>query len=156
MNRLLKSSWLATRFEIILGCIFIYASFHKIADPPDFAHMIYNYKLTPCFLINLLGIYLPWVELVAGTALVLGLAGRRGGAALVGTLLLVFIVAIAINLARGNAIDCGCFEGSTDKTTEELFREMWWVLIRDVAMVLMIIQIFMAGKFAALKGSPPS
>jgi len=153
MKRLFQSSWLAARLEVILGCVFIFASIHKIVDPPDFAHMIYNYKMTPGFLINLIAIYLPWIEIVAGVALVLGLAGRRGAAAIVGALLLVFIAAIGFNLIRGNPIDCGCFEGSTDKTSQELFLEMWWVLIRDVLMVLAVIQILLAGRFQP--SSPP-
>jgi uncharacterized membrane protein YphA (DoxX/SURF4 family) len=152
MKRLFQSTWLAARLEVILGCVFILASIHKIMDPPDFAQMLYNYKMTPGFLINLIAIYLPWMEMVAGVALVLGLAGRRGAAAIVGVLLLVFSAAIVFNLARGNPIDCGCFEGSTDKTSRELYLEMWWVLIRDILMILMVIQIFMAG---VLKSSTP-
>ena len=143
LRKLLGNKWLTVGLELCLGVVFIYASFHKIADLPDFAHMIYNYKLTPAALINLLAIYLPWIELVAGVVLILGvlrIPGGRGAAALVGAMLLVFIGAIGINLARDNAIDCGCFEGSGthDKTHAELFAEMWWVMAQDVGMLVMV------------------
>jgi len=152
MRRILESQWLATRLQVIIGVVFVWASLHKIADPPDFAKMVFNYKITPCQLINLAAIYMPWIEIAAGAALILGLRGRRGGAAIVGALLLVFIGAIGINLLRGNPIECGCFEGSgPPKTRDELFFDMWVVLLRDVAMVLGIIQIFIAEHAAAVR-----
>src|SRR5438128_2417845 len=92
-----------------LGAIFVAAAIPKIADPRSFAHMIYNYKLLPASLGNLAALWMPWVELLAGLALILGV-WRRGATLLVGLLLVVFIGAIAINLARGHAIDCGCFD----------------------------------------------
>ncbi len=142
MKRLFESTALAVRLEVILGVIFIYASLHKIADPPDFAHQICNYKFVPGALVNLTAIYLPWIELVAGAALIVGCFGRRGAAALVGAMLVVFIIAISINLARGHPVDCGCFEGSKGlpKTREQRFDEMWWTIIRDAGMLLMVAQ----------------
>lgn len=143
MKRLVASPWLARGFEIILGAVFVYASLHKITDPPDFAKMIYHYKITPGELINLIAIYLPWVEIAAGGALILGLAGRRGAAALVGAMLLVFICAIGFNLYRGHPVACGCFEGSagSPKTPQAMFSEMWWTLARDAGMLLMVAQV---------------
>ena len=59
------------------------------------------------------------------------------------TLMLVtFMIAIAINLGRGNAIDCGCFDTSAaNKTYDERIRDMWIVLIRDAGMLLMVAQM---------------
>ena len=49
------------------------------------------------------------------------------------------MIAIAINLGRDNAIDCGCFDVSAaNKTHEERIRDMWIVLIRDAGMLLMV------------------
>jgi len=126
--------------EAILGMVFIYASYHKIADPVDFAHMVYLYKMTPGPFINLIAIYLPWIELVTGAVLILGIPGRRGAAVLTGLMLLVFMGAIGFNLARGHPVDCGCFEGTGAhlKTHAELFSEMKWVLVRDAGMLLMV------------------
>jgi len=64
--------------RIVLGGILVYASWHKIADPPDFAKIIYNYRLFPPASIHMLAVFVPWIELVAGLALISGI-GLRGG-----------------------------------------------------------------------------
>jgi len=157
LKRIFESPWLAGRLEVVLGMVFIVASLHKIADPPDFAHMIYNYKITPNPFINLVAIYMPWIELFAGLALVCGVFGRRGGATIVGGLLVVFMLAIGFNLLRGNAIDCGCFEGSGEtKTRAQLLLEMWWVLFRDALMLLGVAQILVAGRAEERRAAAPS
>ena len=108
--------------------------------------MIYNYRLVPGALVNALALVMPWVELLVGLALVLGV-WRRQAAALAGLLLLVFIAAIGANLARGRAVDCGCFDvHSAGKSREELLTEMRWVLIRDTAMLLMVAQVLAASR----------
>jgi predicted anti-sigma-YlaC factor YlaD len=87
---------------------------------------------------------MPWVELLAGLALILGVWPREA-AALAGLLLLVFIAAIGFNLVRGHAVDCGCFDvHSAGKSREELLNEMRWVLIRDAAMLLLVAQVLLA------------
>ncbi|MBL8608619.1 MAG: hypothetical protein JNL38_14940, partial [Myxococcales bacterium] len=81
---------------------------------------------------------------LAGLALILGIWTRTSAAA-IGALLLVFIVAISFNLARGNAIDCGCFDvAAAGKTVAERITDMWWVVIRDVGMLVMVAQILWA------------
>lgn len=130
--------------QIALGAIFVAAALPKIIDPPSFAQMIYNYRLLPGFALNPLALVLPWIELLAGLALILGI-WRRTAAAFVGAMLLSFIIAIGINLARGHAVNCGCFEvNAAPKTREQLVSEMRWVVIRDVGMLLMVAQILAA------------
>ena len=95
--------------RIALGVIFIAASWHKILDPDSFARSIYNYQVLPATWINGLAIFLPWLELVAGLALILVPALRRGANLLILVLLIAFTSAIALNLYRGVDISCGCF-----------------------------------------------
>jgi hypothetical protein len=138
--------WLTIRVQIGLGAIFAFAAFPKIADPPSFAHMIYNYRLVPGPLVNAFALVMPWVELLAGLALILGI-WRREAAVLVGLLLLVFIGAIAFDLARGHAVDCGCFDvHAAGKSREEQLSDMRWVLVRDAAMLLMVAQVLVASR----------
>ena len=92
----------------ILGLTFIYASLHKILAPADFAKIIYGYGLFPEIFINLITIIIPFLELVAGFALIIGLYPRSAAITING-LLLAFIVALTINLIRGHEFDCGCF-----------------------------------------------
>jgi hypothetical protein len=137
----LSSPWLTSRVQFVLAAVFVVAGFGKIADPPGFAHEIYNYKLLPGFAINAIAILLPWVEVVSGLALFLGLA-RRSAARLLGVLLLVFVVAISVNLVRGRPVDCGCFGTSkVAKTDAERLRDMKWVILRDVGLLLLVGQV---------------
>ncbi|MDX9735102.1 MAG: MauE/DoxX family redox-associated membrane protein [Thermoanaerobaculia bacterium] len=140
LREALTHPWLTVRTQIALGLFFIVAALPKIADPPGFAHMVYNYKMLPGPLVNVMALVLPWAELLMGLALVAGI-WRKTAAALVGALLVVFIVAISVNLLRGNAIDCGCFDvTAANLTREERFRDMWMVILRDVGMLFLVAQ----------------
>ena len=140
----LTSPWLTIRVQIALGAIFLVAALPKITDPPSFAHMIYNYRLVPGALVNLMALVMPWVEILAGLALILGV-WRREAATLCGLLILVFLAAIGVNLARGHAVDCGCFDvHAAGKTRDEQLSDMRGVLVRDVAMLLMVAQVLIA------------
>ena len=145
----LAHPWLTVRVQIFLGLIFVVAALPKIADPPSFAHMVYNYRIVPGTLINLSALVMPWVELLAGLALILGI-WTRPARWIISTMLLIFIVAISINLARNNAIDCGCFDVSAaGKTHEERIKDMWFVILRDTGMLLMCAQLWWARRSAA-------
>lgn len=137
----LTHPWLTVRVQIALGIIFLVAAWPKIVDPPSFAHMIYNYRILPAGLINISALVMPWVELVVGLCLILGV-WVKPARWIVAAMLIVFMIAISINLVRGNAIDCGCFDTSAANLTwEERIRDMWMVLIRDAGMLLMIAQL---------------
>jgi uncharacterized membrane protein YphA (DoxX/SURF4 family) len=144
LSERLASPWLTIRVQIALGVFFVAAALPKVVDPPAFAHMIYNYRLVPGVLVNLMGLVMPWVELMAGIALILGI-WTRTSAALVGAMLGVFVAAISINLARGNAIDCGCFDvTAAGRSVTERLADMRWDVSRDVGMLLMVAQILWA------------
>jgi uncharacterized membrane protein YphA (DoxX/SURF4 family) len=144
----LTHPWLTIRVQIALGAIFVAAALPKIADPPSFAHMIFNYRLLPGNLVNITALVMPWLELLAGLALILGV--WRGAARnLIALMLVVFIAAIAFNLARNNAIDCGCFDVSAaGKTHEERLADMRLVILRDIGMLLMVGQLWWADRRA--------
>jgi len=142
----LASPWLTVRVQIALGAIFVAAALPKIADPPSFAHMLYNYRIVPGSLLNLFSLVLPWFELLLGVALVLGI-WRRTAAFLVGALLVGFILGIGWNLLRGNSIDCGCFDVSAaGKSPEERLFDMKIVILRDLGMLLLVGQILWAAR----------
>lgn len=123
-------------FRVVLGVIFIYASLDKIAHPEQFARIIYNYKILPPFLINVFAITLPWVELIAGLFLILGIF-TESASLLICLLLMVFVVAISINLYRGVDLNCGCF--STDPAGK---KEGANLLIKDFLFLFLGIMIF--------------
>jgi len=146
VKRYLTHPWLTIRVQLALGAIFVVAAIPKIADPPSFAHMIYNYRLVPASLINLSALLMPWVELLAGLALILGV-WKAAARNLIGILLAIFIIAISINLVRDNAIDCGCFNvADRGKTHEQRIFDMKVDVVRDLGMLLMVAQLWWAGK----------
>ncbi len=102
---------LASRW--ILGLTFIYASYNKILLPADFAKIIYGYDLFPHALINLVAIILPFLELVAALALIIGVY-PRSAVSIVNALLVAFIILLSVNLIRGHEFDCGCFAAKKD------------------------------------------
>lgn len=135
---------MSVRVQIALGVVFVLSAIPKIADPPAFAHLVYNYRMLPGGLINAMALVMPWVELFVGAGLILGV-WKREAAITAGVLLLVFMVAIGVNLARGHAVDCGCFDvKSAGKSREELLSEMRWVLIRDAGLLLLVGQVLAA------------
>jgi len=145
VKRYLTHPWLAIRVQLALGAIFVVAAIPKIADPPSFAHMIYNYRLVPASLINISALVMPWVELLAGLALIVGI-WKAAARNVIGILLAIFIIAISINLTRDNAIDCGCFNvADRGKTHEQRIFDMKVDVARDLGMLLMVAQLWWAG-----------
>ncbi len=123
--------------QIGLGGFFIYAAYTKILDPPLFASQVAAYKLAPGWTINLVAIFLPWIELILGLALVFN-KGYRGANLATAALLVLFIVLISINLARDLPIDCGCTGGPDSQLTDaEKFTKMWVTIWRDVGMLVL-------------------
>lgn len=104
--------------QIVAGLIFLAAALPKIADLSGFAGSVHNFHLEaviPMAATNLLAMTIPWVELVAGLALVSGVRPRAG--AIVYTMLLtVFTIGVIQAMARGLSFDCGCF-GRTGSAT---------------------------------------
>jgi len=94
--------------QIATGLVFAAASLSELADLSGFALQIHNYRMVPIASENLLAMTLPWIELVAGLCLVLGIRPRAGAVVAAG-LLAVFTVAVGAAWARGLDFECGCF-----------------------------------------------
>ena len=110
--RFLSSPWVIRLCRIAIGLVMIAAALGKIGDPAAFATQVHHYRLIPVGAENLLAILLPWVELLAGLALVLGVRARSG-AWLSAAMMAVFTLAVSAAVARGLDIECGCF-GTAD------------------------------------------
>jgi uncharacterized membrane protein YphA (DoxX/SURF4 family) len=121
--------------RLIVGGVFIYASFDKIHHSDRFAISVRAYQIIPVAVSNLFALTVAWTEMVAGTMLILGLFTRKAAAA-IGLLNVTFISAIAIVLIKGLVIDCGCFkaEGGSAVGPMLLFRN---VLLLAGAIVIM-------------------
>ncbi len=134
-----------------LGAVFLYAGATKIMDPAGFSQAVYNYHLLPGWLVNIIAIVLPWIEVIAGASLVLGLC-TSGGAIIVSALLLTFTIALAINLFRGLDIACGCF--STSPTAGKI---TWWYLLRDSSLsAASLLVLFLDQRMLSLEAYLPA
>lgn len=107
VKRIVAHPWVVRGAQLFIGAWFVWAGLAKISDPAGFATNVHNFRLVPVPLENLVALTLPWVELVAGLALVLGLRARAGGLVSL-ALMVVFTLAVGIALARGLDIECGC------------------------------------------------
>ena len=105
MNKL--HPWLIVLIRILLGVIFIYASYDKILDPGKFARDIDNYHIIPLVFENLIALIIPWLELFIGIGLVAGLM-VDGASMISGGLMALFILFIFQATLRGFNIECGC------------------------------------------------
>jgi len=122
--------------RIVLGIVFIYASYDKILHPAAFAKVIYNYQILPDELVNLSAIFLPWLELTIGSLLIIGV-WLQGSVFISNFLLIIFFCALMYNKARGLDISCGCFSTSEGEAPESTF-----YLLRDFSFVVIAVYLF--------------
>ena len=94
--------------RILLGAFFLYAGFLKIEDASSFAGKVAAYEILPYQWNYVVAATLPWIEVACGVLLLVN-RRVRPAALVVGTMNMVFIVALVSVLLRGLDIDCGCF-----------------------------------------------
>jgi len=109
--------------RIVLGAIFVWMGYKKAANPIMFLKQIHEYHMVPDSLyviLNAMAAALPWIEIVCGALLILGIA-TRGSSLLLALMLVVFSAVIllrAMGIYNAGGIgfcaikfDCGCGSG---------------------------------------------
>ncbi len=144
LGNTLKSPWLALVFRLYIGGLFAYASIYKINFPAEFAETIASYQIVPYFGVNLMAVVLPWIELMSGVMLIIGVR-VRAAALILTALLAVFTLAIAITLVRGVPIGCGCFHTIEDPIS-------WKTLVRDLIWLAMAVHVCLYDRVLRLEG----
>jgi Methylamine utilisation protein MauE len=119
MDQFVDAAALLSRFG--LAFVFLISSVPKLLARPAFERAVRNYALLPASFVRPVAAWLPRVELTCALALLLGVGVPAVGIASA-SLLAVFAAAVAINLARGREIDCGC-QGSVAP------RQIRWELV---------------------------
>lgn len=96
--------------RLAVGAMIVYAAVLKLPKPATFHDSIKAYRLLPEHLEIVSAYAFPWLELIAGVCLILGL-WTRAAATIAGSLLVGFIVAIASVMIRAevDVPECGCF-----------------------------------------------
>ena len=105
-----RLNWFGLFARLTLGGVIFVAGALKVTTPYKSAAAMRAYELLPISIANFFGYALPWFEVGLGVLLILGVATRLSGF-IAGSLMIVFIIAIASAWARGLSIDCGCFGG---------------------------------------------
>jgi hypothetical protein len=130
---------------VVIGVLFIYAGAVKVIDSVEFARDIDNYKFLPWRLGVSLALYLPWLEIFCGVALITRVL-YRGGVFIVTALMSLFILASIIAKARGLDVSCGCFGHASE------YLNFTWHLVLDF-MLLGGLLVLWTGQRAAKKAA---
>jgi len=118
--------------RILLGAIFVYAAYTKLHYNGAwhlgdyyfiFAMGIDSYKMLPLNIVEWMARILPWVELLVGAMLVIGV-GVRWAALTVTGLLVMFMIALTHAALGGLEINCGCFGTGSVSPGRELMRDV--------------------------------
>ena len=125
--------------RIGLGGIFVYAGALKIWDPQQFAIDVHHFQLTSWTVSVLIAVYLPWLEVLAGLALILRRLSLGAALAIIG-MTVVFMVAITSAWARGLDISCGCFGKEEAKIATNFFP----LMLRDAALLAAAVVLLAA------------
>jgi uncharacterized membrane protein YphA (DoxX/SURF4 family) len=128
--RILGAAVLVVR--VVLGGIFVVAGASKVGHAAEFAQQIAAFRLLPQPVIAPMALGLPFLEIMLGGYLVIGLF-TRAAAWVAALLLLMFDGAIASAVVRGMTLNCGCF-GTHDTTVTT-----WAEVARDAVFVLLAV-----------------
>lgn len=123
-------NWFVLAARVVLGVIFVVAGVSKVGHPDVFAAQIAGFRLLPAALVAPLAISLPFLEILLGAYLILGLFTRTAAWVAV-VLLAVFDLAIASAVIRGMSVSCGCFGPADTSVTS------WPEVIRDFLFVVL-------------------
>ena len=145
----LAHPWIIRLTRIAIGLVLLAAALAKIADVSTFAGHVHNFRLAPIEAENLVAMTLPWIELGAGLALVLGVRAREGAVVAL-VLMTVFTIGVGSAWARGLDFECGCF-GTSGAT-----RVGWPKLLENLGMLALgVVGVMPARAPAAATSNEP-
>lgn len=125
-------NWVVLVLRIALGAIFLFAGAAKVGHADVFAAQIAGFRLLPQPMVAPLALALPYLEILLGGYLVVGLFTRTAAWFAV-ALFAVFDLAVASAVVRGMTVSCGCF-GPSDTTVTT-----WAEVARDAVFVLLAV-----------------
>jgi uncharacterized membrane protein YphA (DoxX/SURF4 family) len=118
--------------RLAIGAIFLVAGVSKVGHAAEFAAQIAGFQLLPQAVIAPMALVLPFLEILLGGYLVVGLFTRASAWVAV-ALLFAFDAAIASAVVRGMSVSCGCF-GPNDTTVTT-----WAEVARDAVFVVLAV-----------------
>jgi uncharacterized membrane protein YphA (DoxX/SURF4 family) len=137
MDRLIR--WLVLLGRLTMGAVFVYAAYTKLRNPwMLFGMSVDSYHMLPEWGVELVARALPWVELVLGAMLILGL-WVRWVAAGASVLLVVFVCATVRAYSMNLEINCGCFGTNEPLTKFTIVRDAGFLAASIVLTVLAFV-----------------
>ena len=128
--------------RMLLATVFLWAGTVKLlASPEVFADSIHAFRLVPAWLVGPLALALPPFEILTGVALVTG-RPRRLGAFCALALAAVFLAALIAAVARGIAVDCGCFGAGASWLPLTAAQRVWFDLGRDLVLLVAALGLY--------------
>ncbi|RNM13725.1 MauE/DoxX family redox-associated membrane protein [Nocardioides pocheonensis] len=124
--------WLGLLARLVLGGVWLWAGLAKLPHPQTSISAVRAYQLLPTGLAETVGQVLPWLEVVLGACLVLGLLLRFTGV-VSGLLLVAFVIGMISVWSRGIEIDCGCF--GSGGPNPDASKQYPWEIARDVGLL---------------------
>lgn len=130
MNALhsIRVGWLSVLIRWGVGGLFVYAGALKALNPAQFVTDIESFRLVPYGVAVVTSLYLPWLEVFCGVALMVG-RFRLGAAGILLGLSAIFTMFIVSAWCRGLDISCGCFGSHSGKVAYP------WLMGRDVGIM---------------------
>lgn len=136
---------------ILLAVMFFVAGLSKIRALDTFEGVVQNFRVLPAGMVRPFALALPTVEIAVAAALIIP-ATRLLGAVAACFLLLIFTIAIAVNLTRGRReIDCGCFSSELKQNLSG------WLVARNLllASCTLIVIGILTDASAPIMATPP-
>lgn len=131
--------------RVVLGCWFVYSGGFKIFSSglDRFTQDVANYQIVGPPLDVIAAFSVPWLELIAGVCLMLGIL-RRGAILTMASLVVVFCISIGWAWFHKLDISCGCHgTGAPIQYWNKVFEFtgyvavlawLWWIEGRDEAL----------------------
>ena len=125
--------WIGLLARLILGVTLLAAGALKVGELGESVVAVRAYLILPYELTEIVGVALPFGEILLGLLLITGTFTRLSG--ILGALLmLAFAAAIASVWARGMSLDCGCFGGGGEISEAEALAAYPWEIARDLGL----------------------
>ena len=119
-----------------MGGLFFFSGFSKLIRPIEyFEYTIGQYQIFPELIVNAAAHTTPWIEIIFGTYLLLGLWTFFSGLVLFGLTVLFQIILSQALLRKIPMDDCGCFGGNF------IHLNLYQSLILDTILALILITI---------------
>jgi len=114
--------------RLALGFMWAVAGAAKLVQPKPLTDAVDRFRLLPRRAARLVGMVLPWTEVALGVMLLAGVR-TKAAASVSAALLVLFTVAIAVNLLLGRRVRCHCFGQANDAPIS------WWSVLRNVVLL---------------------